>query len=451
MEHYEIAILGAGTAGYTAAIRAAQLGLNSVIIEEDKIGGTCLNYGCIPTKSLIASSETLNIIKKSEIFGISVEKVTCNLEKIIKRKNQIISRLIKGIEFLFKKNKVVLKKGKGTLLPEKKLKINDEIISFDKLILATGSSSFIPDNLKSNSPHVLTSREILNSTEKISSLLIIGGGVIGCEFANIYHSFGTQITIAELAKNILPGVDTEISTELSKIFKKQNISVLTDTSVTNLSEEKGKIKAVFSDGSSKIFDKVLLSVGRSPNLANIGIEHYNLTKKGKYLKVNSNYQTSHTDIFAIGDIIGPPLLAHKASYDAVSLIEFLCDSKEIKQANMPSAIYTHPEIGAVGKTEDELKKNGMDYKKTKFSFFSIGKAKIIDETQGFVKILTHNNIIIGAHIIGHHATELIPALSLAVDNKIPLEKLSETIFAHPTISETIKETFEMALNKSINI
>lgn len=451
MEHYEIAILGAGTAGYTAAVRAAQLGLNSIIIEENKIGGTCLNYGCIPTKSLIASAETLNAIKKSEIFGITVEKANYNLKKIINRKNQIVDRLVKGIEFLFKKNKVVIKKGKGTLLPEKKLKINEEIISFDKLILATGSSAFIPDNLKSHSPHVLTSREILNSTKKISSLLIIGGGVIGCEFANIYHSFGTQITIAELTENILPGVDTEISTELSKIFKKQKISILTNTSVTNLSEEEGKIKAVFSDGASKIFNKVLLSVGRIPNLANIGLEHYNLKKQGRYLKVNSNYQTSHPDIFAIGDIIGPPLLAHKASHEAVSLIELLSDSKEIKQVSMPSAIYTHPEIGSLGKTEDELKKEGIDYKKTKFSFFPIAKSKIIDETQGFVKILTHNNLIIGAHIIGPHATELISTLSVAVDNKISLEKLSETIFAHPTISETIKETFEMALNKSINI
>ncbi|WP_242948733.1 dihydrolipoyl dehydrogenase [Caloramator quimbayensis] len=448
----DIAIVGAGPGGYVSAIYAAKRGAKVVLIEKDSLGGTCLNKGCIPTKALIRSANVYNTIKKAEKYGCYCNDFGIDMNKIIERKNNIVNQLVDGIKYLLNKNNVETIYGEGKIFDTNKIIVksnNTEItVNTKNIIIATGSKSSVPNIQGINNKNIIYSDEALNLTNLPKKLAIIGGGVIGMEFAHMLSSFGVEVYIIEYFDKCLSSLDDDLIEEIEKHTKEKNIKIYTSSLVKEFIEsEDGNIIVRFEQNSKEHYlacDKVLLSTGRAPYLPDISNEGINLeiNEKGRGIKVNSKMQTNIPNIYAIGDVTGKSLLAHVASHQGIVAVEnILGTDKEINYDDIPSAIFTDPEIAIVGITEKEAINRGIKYKVSKIPYSAIGKALCYGDIRGFAKLIedVDTNRIIGAAIIGLGATDLLGELSLSVSMKVKAEDLIETIHAHPTTPEIIHE------------
>jgi len=448
----DITIIGAGPGGYVAAIYAAKQGKKVVIIEKEHVGGTCLNYGCIPTKSLVRSSEIYRNMKKSESFGIFAENISVDMKKVINRKDNIKNELKGGIEYLLEKNNVEKIDGNGKILDKNTVFVKtnraETTINTKDIIIATGSETSIVPIKGIDSKNVITSTEALDMTSLPKKLVIVGGGVIGMEFAFIYESFGVEVFVVEYADKILASLDDDVCDEISKIAKEDGMKLYTSSKVESIddTEDGGSIVSFVKDGKSRYIscDKVLLAVGRQPYFEGLGIEELeiemNENKKG--IKINEKMQTNISNIYAIGDVTNILQLAHVASHQGIVAIDnILGEDKTIDYSTVPSAIFTEPEIAVIGITEKIAMEKGIDIEIGKFPMSANGKALTLGEPKGFVKIIKERSTgkIIGSTIIGPHATDLLSSVTLCIKNNLTTKQITETIFAHPTTAESIHE------------
>ena len=461
-KNFDLLVIGGGPGGYVCAIRAAQLGLKTGCIESrGTLGGTCLNVGCIPSKSLLNLSELYHKAKNNfDNLGIETKDIKLNLKKMMANKNKSVQVLTKGIEFLFKKNKISYIKGKGVLFSKNDIVVyeNEKKTTYKSknIVIATGSLPTSLPGVKIDEKNVISSTGAL-SLEKIpNNLIVIGGGYIGLEMGSVWARLGSQVTVIEYLDHIIPGMDREISREFQKILTKQGIKFKLDSKVTGASTEKNKKVIVdFVNNKTKVkerieCDKVLVSVGRKPyteglNLSKIGI---NKDDKGR-IEVNEKFQTSVQNIFAIGDVIKGPMLAHKAEEEGIAVAEILVgQAGHVNYSVIPSVIYTAPEVASVGKTEEQLKRLNINYKIGKFPFLANSRAKVNNETDGFVKILADSKTdkVLGAHIIGPHCGDMIAEMVLAMEFGASSEDIARTCHAHPTHTEAIKEA-ALAIDK----
>ena len=451
---YDLIVIGGGPGGYVCAIRAAQLGLRAACVESrGTLGGTCLNVGCIPSKSLLNLSENYKKVKNNfSQQGIEVGEVKLNIKKMMSNKNKSVQILTKGIEFLFKKNKVDYLKGKGVIFsPSDVIVYNDgKKLSYKtkNIVIATGSSPMSLPGIDIDEKNIISSTGALSFSSVPKSMVVIGGGYIGLEMGSVWSRLGTQVTVIENLDFITPGMDREISNEFKKILIKQGIKFKLNCKVLSVINKDNKVEVQFEDNNDKtkeniVVDKALISVGRKPfteglNLSKIGVMK---DSKGK-IKVDKKLQTNIKNIYAIGDVIDGPMLAHKAEEEGIAVAEILAgQSGHVNYDVIPGVIYTSPEVAYVGKTEETLKKNSIDFKVGKFPFMANSRAKVNNETEGFVKILadTKTDRVLGVHIIGPHCGDMIAEMALAMEFGASSEDIARTCHAHPTHTEAIKE------------
>jgi dihydrolipoamide dehydrogenase len=458
--NYDLIVIGGGPAGYVGAIRAAQLGKRVACIERERAGGTCLNWGCIPTKSLLRNAELYHLMShRAEEFGFKIEGLSFDWRKVIKRSRNVSDQNAGGIEFLFKKNKVDYIRGEATLdqAGEVSVKLSEgktETHTAAKMLVATGVVSRPLPSLPFNGTTVIGSREAMVLEPRPESMVIIGAGAIGVEFAYFYNAFGTKVTLVEMMPNILPIEDTEVSQTLEKALAKQGIKVLTNTKTTTTEATAGGVRISVEGKTAETLEAAvcLVAIGVTPLLPG-GKLKLKLTERG-YIETNENYETSARGIFAAGDIIGPPWLAHVASWEAIQAVEGMFGKTKPRKVEIfPGCTYCQPQVASVGLTERAAKEAGREFKIGKFPFSASGKARAIGETDGFVKLIIgepHGEIL-GAHIIGPEATEMIAELGLAITLEATHEEIEATIHAHPTLSEAIHEATGQAFGHAIHL
>lgn len=454
---YDLIVIGGGPGGYHAAIHAAQEGLKTALVEKNSLGGVCLQEGCIPTKSLVYSAEVLRTCREAKQFGIDIESFAVNWPAVQSRKNGVVAQLTNGLEQLMQANGVEVLQGKAALTGRtvngfKEVSVVSEdnaerIVSAKQIIIATGSVPAVPPIPGSDLPGVIGSREALELPSVPEKLLIVGGGIIGVEFAGIYSAFGSDVTIVEFLPQIMTSMDGEIAKRMEMELKRSRVKILTSSQVTEIRSYEGKLTATVAKGDKEdtyTVDKILMAAGRRPNTEGLGLKEAGIEycqKSG--IKVDRYMQTNVSGIYAIGDVTGNYLLAHVASAEGLTAVDHILGStREINYDAIPSAVYTHPEAAGAGLTEEEAKKRGLEYKSTKFMLGANSRAVTIGANRGFIKLITAvpDKRIIGAHIIGPNASELIQELVLAINTKATAEDVAYTIHAHPTLSEAIMET-----------
>lgn len=445
----DIIIIGGGPGGYVAAIRAAQLGLNVTVIEKDKLGGTCLNRGCIPTKALYRNAEILNILENIDEFGINVSDYSINVAKVQDRKNKIVHTLVSGVEQLLKANKVEVISGEATLKDKNTVTVKTadglKDITTKNIIIATGSVPYMPNIKGIEEKGVVTSDELLEFEEIPEELAVLGGGVIGLEFAGIFNAMKTKVKVIKASTTMFPSVDSDITKRYSAYLKKQGIEVQSSVDVKSIERqgEKLVIKAEGKKGEMSITaDTILISKGRRANVKGLDVESLGMVMDKKGIRVDENLKTNIEGVYAIGDVNGISLLAHAASHQGVYAVEHIAGLTNKKyEAIIPDCIFVFPEIASVGVTEDEAKKRELEYNASKFMFGANGKALSLGEGDGFIKILSlkEDDTIIGVHIMGPHASDLIHEGALAINNKLSVEDIKGTVHAHPTLSEAFYE------------
>ena len=452
--NFDVIVIGGGPGGYVCAIRASQLGLKTACVESrGTLGGTCLNVGCIPSKSLLNLSENYHKAKKQfGQQGIEISNLKLNIDKMMSNKTKSVQVLTKGIEFLFKKNKVTYLKGKGIMSSKNEVEVDEngrkKLYKGKNIVIATGSAPSSLPGIRIDEKNILSSTGALSLSKVPDHLVIIGGGYIGLEMGSVWSRLGSKVTVIEYLDFITPGMDREISNEFQKILSKQGISFKLSSKVTSVSNSKDKVVVNYTENKTKKneiidCDKVLVSVGRKPytdglNLSKIGVKK---DKSGR-VEVNDKLQTSLNHIYAIGDVIKGPMLAHKAEEEGIAVAEIISgQSGHVNYDTIPGVVYTYPEVAVVGKNEEELKSLNKSYKIGKFPFMANSRAKTINETQGFVKILADEKTdkVLGVHIIGSHAGEMISEVAIAMEFGASSEDIARTCHAHPTFSEAIKE------------
>ncbi len=456
----KLTILGAGPGGYVAALRAARLGAEVTVIEEGEVGGTCLNRGCIPTKTLIASAEVLHKARNARSFGLELDgTISPDIQKIVERKNKVVATQVKGIRGLFKSWGVRLLEGRGVITGPKKIKVtfkdgSIEEVDTDKMIISTGSRPARIPVFPFDGERILSSDNAINPDSIPASLLIVGAGVIGCEFAFIYREFGSEVTLVEMMPNAVSTEDGEISAILERELKKKKIRLLTNTGVEKTDVKKDGVSVQLSGGSVIEAEKVLVSIGRAVNSENIGLEDIGVEKGGRgEIIVNSRMQTNVEGVYAIGDVVGGIMLAHLASKEGIVAAENAMGSdSEVSYDVVPAAIFTSPEIGSVGLREKQAAEKGLKYKIGRFQFRALGKAHAMGEIAGLFKIIADEETdkILGAHIIGPHAADLIHEVALAMEKGLTAGDIAHTIHAHPTLSEGIMEAAEDVHDSAIH-
>jgi dihydrolipoamide dehydrogenase len=465
---YDVAIIGSGPAGYTAAIRAGQLGLSTALIEKDPyLGGTCLHVGCIPTKSLLFNAEVYDHVKDGPELGLeNTAGVTLNWGNIQKRKKGIIDKHAKGLQFLMKKNKVTVIEGYGKLTGPAKGGIHTvevegkngkSTVSAKNVVLSTGSVARMLPGLKADD-RILSNIEILSLDNIPKSLIVIGSGAVGVEFASIYKSFGAEVTILEMLPRYVPVEDEEVSKELMRVYRKRGINGFVNAKVETVERTKDGVAVTFTvDGKQQKIeaDKVLIAVGRAPRTENVGLEKTKVEVERGFVKVNQFMQTAEPGIYAIGDIaMGYPQLAHAGAMEGIVSVTHIAGkpAKPINKVRIPNATYCHPEIGSVGLTEAKAKELGYDVKVGKFPFAANSRASIVESHDGFVKIVTDKKYgeILGVHIIGPTATELIAESVVALEMECTAEDLANIIHAHPTLSEAMLDAANAVFGMPIN-
>ena len=447
----DLVVLGGGPGGYVAAIRAAKLGVKTMVIEKENLGGVCLNWGCIPTKALYHIAQTIDEIKKADIFGINISGWNLDFKKAMDRKDKVIVAQRQGLAFHFKKNNVELVKGNGKLISNNKILVTGENgqeveVIAKNIIIATGShaANVPPFNLEDEG--VIDNIGILSLTAIPESLLIVGGGVIGSEFANIFSTFGSSVTIVEMLPRILSTEDVEVSKVIAKAFGKKGINVFTNSVIEEVKKDKGKFFCKIKGGDEIVADKVLISVGRRPNSTGIGLEEIGVTidERG-FIKADSHLRTNIPNIYAVGDVNGGLQLAHVASDEGKVAAENIAGKdKTMDYRVIPWAVFTSPEIGTVGLNEEQARSKGINVCFGLFPFSNSGKAFITGETEGFVKVITDKDSgeILGAQMVGPRCSDLVHEVAVAMKGEMVADTLAETVHSHPTLSEAVMEAAE---------
>ncbi len=458
---YNLIVIGAGIGGYTAAIRASQLGARVLVVEKAEIGGTCLNRGCIPTKAFKATADMLDNLQRLKEFGLSGDiKIHTDIKQIVRRKNTVVSELVKGVEFLFKSHGVTVKHGSATFLSKNKIRLTSgdgrqDILESNRFIIATGSAPGDLPGIKTDGRFVLTSDDILNIDTLPKRLIIIGAGVIGTEFAFIFRSMSVDITLLELMPRALPSEDEDVSKLITRSFKKAGIKLKTEAIVTHVEVKDRQVDVFLENGEVVSGDMVLVSIGRKINTADLGLEGIGIKlSKKKEIVVDEFLSTGVDELYACGDVIGGKMLAHAAYRESITAVENLLERKKqtVNYNAVPSAIYSTPEAASVGLTEQSAVEKGLKIKIGRFPYRALGKAKAFSETDGEVKIIADvdTDRILGMHIVGSNATDIIAQGVMAIQNELTAHALAGTIAAHPTYSEAVMEAAEDALSIAIH-
>lgn len=458
-EHYQVAVIGAGPGGYIAALKAAQLGASVAVVEKHHLGGTCLNYGCIPSKALLASAELMHRIHNANALGVNVSgSIEADWDAIQKRKDKVLTKLRGGIKGLFAARNVKLYAGTAALNGPGKISVTDEkgksdTFTADTIILATGSVPARIPGWPTDPNIVCTSDEALHWNELPKRLLIVGGGVIGCEFACMMHEYGVQVTVVELMDSLLPEMEPALGDALKAVFTKRGMTIHTGVKVDNIETKGNTIEATLSNDQTVTVDKVLVATGRRPNTQNIGLDSIGLETDRGFLRVNDKMQTSVSGVYCIGDANGRCLLAHAASAQGETAVKNALGQSAEQTLPVPNAVYTFPEIASVGLTTRQAQQQEIPVRIGEFPIGHLGKAMAVSEEFGFVRVLRHytDQTLLGVHIIGHNATEIIESATAMLSQKASAKDLAHMIFAHPTLSEAVKEAAEDAFDSALHL
>lgn len=449
-DRYDVVIIGAGPGGYVAGIRAGQLGLRTAVVEKGDVGGVCLNWGCIPTKALLKNAELVNLLKHdAKTFGIAFDNLEVKWEPAVKRSRQVVRRLVKGVEFLLKKNNVDLVRGEARLTSANTVEVSPEgqVLEAGHIIIATGSRARLLPGMVADGERIIVSRHAVQLDRVPEKLLIMGAGAVGVEFGYLYNAYGSQVTIIEMLSRVLPLEDSEASEVLAKSFTRSGIEIHTGTRVEGFSvtDDGVRLIAVSEDGREVQFegDQLLVAIGRAPNTETLGLEEIGVETEQGFVKTNEMRQTNVGGVYAIGDVAGPPMLAHKAMHEGVAVVEHLA-GREAHMADasyIPNCVYCLPQVASVGLTEEAAREAGYDVEVGRFPFQAIGKALAINEREGFVKLVVDRQYgeILGAVIVGPDATELIHEVTLARTAELTPDEVIATVHAHPTLHEAIHE------------
>jgi dihydrolipoamide dehydrogenase len=460
MDTFDLIVIGGGPGGYVAAIRAAQLGLRIALVERENLGGICLNWGCIPTKALLKNASVVETIKRASDFGIQVEKFSADFGKAIDRSRVVANRLVKGVEFLMKKNKIEVIKGEATLTARDRVEIKTDGRAFTakNIIVATGARAVTIPGLPIDGTSVITSREALERRELPTSIVIVGAGPIGMEFAYIYRAYGAEVTLVEMLPHLLPREDEEVSTEVEKAFKKLGINFRVKTKVEGAEKVGEQVRLQVSSNGARdeiVAHKVLVAISVRPNSENLGLEALGVEMERGAIKVNEQMQTNVPGIYAIGDVTMKLPLAHVASHQGIIAAETIAgkETRPLDLNNVPRCTYCVPQVASIGLTETQAKEQGYDVRVGKFPFRANGKALGINEYEGFVKIVVDKKYgeILGAHLVGPEVTELLGELSLAKSAELTPDEIAHAVHAHPTLTEVIAEAALDALGRVIHI
>jgi dihydrolipoamide dehydrogenase len=462
---FDIVVIGAGPGGYVAAIKAAQLGYRTACVEETFLGGVCLNIGCIPTKALLESAAMIQHLAHARDFGVNVGEIKTDMAQAVKRSRQVSDRLTKGVAGLFKKNKVTHISGRGRLAGKGKVEVTakdggKQTVSAKHVIIATGSKPRDLPFLKIDHERVWDSTDAMMAQEPPRTLAVVGAGAIGCEFADVYAAFGTQVTIIEMADRVLPLEDRDCSAVVEKSYKKRGMNILTGVSLQKAEIGKNGVTLTITDakGGSQTLEaeRVLSAIGRVPLVDDLGLETagVTLTDRG-FIRVDRQMKTNVEGIYAIGDVAGPPLLAHKGSHEGIACIEGIHGDPHagIDYNNIPNCTYCHPEVASVGLTEEQAREKGIDIQVGKFPWIANGRALTAGETDGFIKVIrdTRYSELVGAHIVGPHATELIAEFVVGRHLETTVEEMDRAMHPHPTLSEAVAEASLAALGHALHI
>ena len=457
---FDVVVLGAGPGGYVAAIRAAQLGLKTAIIEKDSVGGVCLNWGCIPSKSLLRNAEVLNLVNNAEEFGIRFENLTYDFSKAISRSREVVDKLTSGVQYLLNKNQVELIEGTGKLIEPHEIEIleNNRKFTSDNIIIATGARQRDIDSMPIDHQIVINSRDALSMSEIPDDITIIGAGATGVEFAHIYRSYGAKVTLVEMMDRIIPNEDSEISDLLRKSFAEREIDIKVGVTVKSIQASNGTaLVTLVANGEEHLItsDKVLVAVGVQPNTDGIGLEGAGITTDKGFISIGENMETNVSGVYAIGDVTGKMLLAHVATAQAVTAIEYIAglNPAPIDYDLLPRAIYCEPQVASFGMTEAQARNHGIEIQIGRFPFSASGKAVALGHTEGIIKLVIDPEIgeILGAHMIGPEVTELLAELSMTKLLEGTTTELGWLVHPHPTISETLKEAALDSNGEAIHI
>lgn len=460
MADYDVVLIGGGPGGYVAAIRAAQLGLKTALVEREALGGVCLNWGCIPTKALLRSAEVVRLCQQGKEFGITGENWRVDYGAAVDRSRKVVERLTKGVAALLRKNQVEVLAGEGALCGAHEVEVRPDgkRLTARQIILATGARPRSLPGLEVDGEQVLTSKEALTLREVPESLVIIGAGAVGVEFADLFQTFGSQVTLVEMLPAILPQADEEISQELTAAFRRRRIKIQTGARVEAVEKEAGQVKLTLAseEGSSELAaEKVLVAIGVAANTEGLGLEELGVALDRGFVVVDAHQATNIPGLYAIGDVTGPPLLAHVASEQGILAVETIAgrEAEPWSDENVPYATYCHPQVASVGLTEAQARARGYEVRVGKFPFRGCGKALALGDYGGFVKLVADaaSGQLLGAHLIGPEVTELLPGLCLARKLKAPIEEVARLIHAHPTLSESVMEAALAVRGEAIHL
>ena len=460
MGPYDVVVIGGGPGGYVAAIRAHQLGLSTALVEKEAMGGVCLNWGCIPTKALLRNAEVIRTLGEGKAFGFSFDASTLTVDYAVaqQRSRQVSGRLVKGVQFLMKKNEVEVIQGSAVIKSPTQVAVGDQVLTAKNIVIATGARPRSVPGVAIDGKMVISSREALELTQLPASLLVIGAGAIGVEFASIWNSYGVNVTIVEMLPNVLPLEDADISAELEKALRKQKIAVRTGTRVEKADTSGGKVALnVSKNGNAETLtaDLALMAIGVAPNSEGIGLEAVGVQTERGFIKIDDHMRTNVPGVYAIGDVTGKLALAHVASAQGIGAIETIAglQAETLNYAKMPRCVYCHPEVASVGLSEAQAREKGYQVRTGQFPFRANGKALGLDDYEGFVKIVAEQEYdeVLGVHIIGPHVTELIAGPTGMLRLEATVEELARTVHPHPTLSETIMEAAHATLGRAIHM
>ncbi len=455
---YDVVVLGSGPGGYIAAIRAAQLGLKAAVVEKEEVGGVCLNWGCIPSKALLRNAEVLNLFRDPAKWGVSFDNMTYDMGAAIDRSRRVVDRVVKGVQSLFKKHNIDLYRGTGRLASQGVVAIDSlgKKLKAANIILATGTRARSLPGLKVDGETVVTSRNALESRETPATIVIVGGGAVGVEFAYFYRSYGSEVTIVEMLPRLLPGEDEEVSQHLERALKRQGIQIMTGSTVEKLARSKGRAKVTISPGAEVIeCDRVLLGVGVQPNTEELGLEGLGVEMENGFIKIDDRMAANVPGVYAIGDVTGKMPLAHVASAQGVLAAEVIAEREPapLDYSQMPRATYCQPQVASMGLTEQAAREKGHEVKIGRFPFAANGKAVALGLPDGFVKLVADARYgeILGAHLIGHDVTDLLAEISTARMLEGTALEIGRSVHAHPSLSEAIMEAGLGVFDESLNI